>query len=155
MEGLPVADRAQALEGVEIEPHAQVEHLPALEAADLQVPPVPLPDPQPEIVGVGAADVRPADRLIARPDQLDLPLNELLRSRAYVGVTRSSIRACCFQYLIRPERLGPSHGRGELLVGGVDPSPAREADDEALAVRERRHVRPLHAVKRQPQRPST
>jgi len=76
--GIARSDRAQALERIEIEPHPQVEHLPALEATGLQVPAVPLADPQPEIVGVGATDVGPADRLIARPDQLDLPLNEVL-----------------------------------------------------------------------------
>ena len=35
-----------------------MEHLPALEASELEVPGVPLPDAQPEIVGVSAATSR-------------------------------------------------------------------------------------------------
>ena len=57
--GLARPDRALALERVEVQAHAQVKHLPALEAAHLNVPLVPLADAQPEIVRVGAADVAP------------------------------------------------------------------------------------------------
>ena len=148
------ADGALALEGVLVEPHAEVKDLPALEAADLKVPRVPAADAQPEIVGVGAADVRARDRLIAGADQLDLPLDEVIAvervggrdARQHARLLLPVLDAARLEIRVR----APG---AELLVRGVDPSPARDADDERVPPVARRHVRPLQPVERQPQRP--
>src|SRR5690606_24468923 len=137
---------ALTLSGVEIEAHAEMVDLPALEAAELDVPFVPLPRTHPEVVGVGLGGARGV--LSAVGDELDLPLHEVL----VVSIRGSEPNTGAALGAKRPA-LGLVLSRGlQAGVARIDPREAGEPQHHAWFGAAHRHVRPLLTVEGEPER---